>query len=120
MAIPLTPQEFLDIFERFARTPPEVCVKLGGVGKFSSKGLAKGRFPGPGDVGRTDKFPEWLSSCGGQGTAAVILAAILASAVRAFFTLEGLCGPESTIRRWLFCDFLKSAESDRRTVAILV
>jgi hypothetical protein len=28
---------FLDIFERFARTPPEVCVNMGGVREFSEQ-----------------------------------------------------------------------------------
>jgi hypothetical protein len=35
----LTPAGFLVIFERFARTPPEVCFYSGGVGK--PKGLSK-------------------------------------------------------------------------------
>jgi hypothetical protein len=54
-------------------------------------------------------FPEWLFSCEGQET--------LASAARALPTLEGLCGPEAGYGAGLF---VKSTESDRQTVPVLV
>jgi len=51
-------------------------------------------------------FPESLSSCGGQET--------LASAARAFPTLEGLCGPEAGYGAG------SAMADDRQTVPVLV
>ena len=89
----LTPPSFLAIFERFARTRLVVCFYAGCVGKCPIRQIGWGGFPRPGEVSRPDRFPESLSSCGGQET--------LASTARALPTLEGLCGPESTKRNWL-------------------
>src|ERR1700689_1179119 len=74
---------------------------MGGVGKSRSEARI-GEVPGPGEVGRPDRFPEWLFSCGGREQSHRRLGGSP--------TLEGLCEPEAAKRSWLFREV---AENDR-------
>jgi hypothetical protein len=60
---------------------------------WSRRGFRSGRVQQDCRAGRPDRFPDWLSSCGGQGTESHRRSRVL--------HLGGLCGPEPAKRSWL-------------------